>query len=69
MSEEKPEPRVKGRFALFDTPDGGIHIAYRPEGSDKDEHFQLPGKVMKFAQAFSEGKLTNPMEMIRMMQE
>jgi hypothetical protein len=69
QAQDKPEPRVKGRFALFDTPDGGIVIAYRPDDSDKDEHIQFPGKVLRFAKAFQEGKLTNPMEMMKAMQE
>lgn len=66
---EKPEPRVKGRFALFDTPDGGVVIAYRADGSDKDDHIQFPGKVLRFAKAFQEGKLSNPIEMMKAMQE
>ncbi len=60
-------PRVKGKFALFDTPDGGIHVAYRPDGADADEHIEVPGHVMKIAKMFGEGKITNPMEMIKLL--
>ena len=60
-------PRIRGKFALFDTADGGLHIAYRPEGDEEDQHFEIPGHVLKVAKMLSEGKLTNPMEMLRMM--
>jgi hypothetical protein len=69
QAQTKPEPRVKGRFALFDTPDGGVVIAYRPDGGEKDEHIQFPGKVLRFAKAFSEGKLSNPVDMMKAMQD
>jgi len=59
-------PRVRGKFALFDTDDGGLHIAYRPEGQDTDEHFHVPGHVLKMAKMFSEGDMS-PMEMMKNM--
>lgn len=57
-------PRVRGKFALFDTPDGGLHVAYRPDGQDTDQHFQVPGHILKMAKLLSEGKI-NPIEMLK----
>lgn len=60
------EPRIRGRFALYDIPDGGIHISWQPDGSDETQHAEIPGKVLKLAKAASEGNL-NPMQMAKIM--
>lgn len=59
-----PEPRIKGRFNLYDTPDGGLHIAYQQDGSEETEHLELPGKLLKLAEMMGKGKL-NPVEMFK----
>lgn len=40
-------PVLAGRFAIFTTPDGGYHLAYRPDESEEDEHVQIPGFYVK----------------------
>jgi hypothetical protein len=61
-------PRIRGRFALYDILDGGIHVAWIPEDSPDEEtqHFEVPGMVLRMAKAASEGKL-NPADMVKMM--
>ena len=45
----RPEPILMGRFNLFNTPDGGYHIAYIPDGSDETQHLEIPAMVVKMA--------------------
>jgi hypothetical protein len=68
MQQTEISPRIRGRFALYDIPDGGIHVAWIPEDSpDEDtQHFEVPGMVLRMAKAASEGKL-NPADMMKMM--
>lgn len=54
----KPEPVMKGVFSLYETPDGGYHIAYtneRGENPEETHHHQIPGMVVKLAKQASEG--------------
>jgi hypothetical protein len=61
---EMPEPRLKGRFNVYETPDGGLHIAYQPDPVDDQEqeiqHIEIPAKVIKLAQMINGGKM-NPL--------
>lgn len=60
MSEQtpatEPEAVLKGRFAIFETPDGGYHLAYRAEGTETDQHVQVPGFYVKMAMKQAGGK-------------
>ena len=62
----RPEPILMGRFNLFNTPDGGYHIAYIPDGSDETQHLEIPAMVVKMARLSAEGKL-NPVKALREM--
>jgi hypothetical protein len=64
-----PVPRLRGRFTLYDTPDGGMHIAYKPDGSETTEHFEIPGKVLKMAQLIQSGQMLNPAEIMKAMRD
>ena len=59
-----PEPALKGRFTLYDTPEGGYHIAYQADGEDETRHLEIPGMVIRMARASAEGKL-NPFQAMR----
>lgn len=48
-SKEKPTPFMRGKFAIYETPEGGLHIAYRVEGQDEDRHIALPAAAIKMA--------------------
>lgn len=60
-----PVPRMKGRFNLYDTPDGGLHIAYQEDyktadddGTPIDEpiqHLELPGRLVKLTESLKTG--------------
>lgn len=59
-----PEPAMKGRFTLYDTPEGGYHIAYQADGDAETRHLEIPGMVIRMARASAEGKL-NPLQAMR----
>lgn len=48
--EPNPEPILKGRFAIYATPDGGLHLAYRADGDDEDRHVPIPALALKVMQ-------------------
>jgi hypothetical protein len=49
--EPNPEPMLKGRFAIYETPDGGLHLAYRADGEDEDRHVPIPALALKVMSA------------------
>jgi putative sterol carrier protein len=71
-----PEPFMKGRFNLFNTPDGGIHISYQEDPKETDEdgtpieeptqHVDIPGMAVNTLKAMGEGKM-NPMKAAAML--
>jgi hypothetical protein len=50
VKTETPTPFMRGKFAIFETPDGGLHIAYRLEGSGDDKHITLPAAAIRMAE-------------------
>lgn len=64
MSESTPEPFLKGRFNMWETPEGGYHIAYVPDDSAETRHLEIPGMVVRMGKLASEGKL-NPVKAMR----
>lgn len=59
-----PDPILKGRFNLYETPDGGYHIAYLPDGDDETKHFEIPAMVIRMARMAADGKM-NPARMLK----
>ncbi len=58
---------MNGKFSLYETPEGGLHIAYSPEGEEEEtKHLEIPAMVVKMARMSAEGKL-NPLQAFRMM--
>lgn len=49
VSQTSPEPIIKGRFALYETADGGYHLSYTPDGVEAAEHVNIPGMYVKLA--------------------
>lgn len=47
---------VRGVYSIYKTADGGMHIAYRPEGAYEDQHLPVPPAMMAMMIAASEGK-------------
>lgn len=58
------EPVLKGRFTLYETPDGGYHVAYLPDDSTETRHLEIPGALVNLAKMGAEGKLS-PLAMAR----
>ena len=56
-----PEPILKGRFNMWETPDGGFHIAYVADGTDETQHIEVPGMAVNVARLVQDGKL-NPFQ-------
>lgn len=62
-----PTPFLKGLFSMYHTPDGGIHISYRPEGAEEDEHIQIPAPVVMLATQMEAGQRPSMRQMMKMM--
>lgn len=60
-----PQPLMRGRFSLYETPSGGYHVAYQADGEDETRHLEIPGQALKMARMLSEGG--NPMAMMSKM--
>lgn len=71
-----PTPRMRGRFNLYDTPDGGIHVSYQedPKNVDEDgtpidepvQHIDIPGQAIKMMKMMESGQLS-PMKALGML--
>lgn len=60
----EPEILHKGRYTLYKKPDGGLHLAYRREGAEADDHIELPAAMIRlFDRAQSENM--NPLQLAR----
>lgn len=49
-----PVPDSQGTYAVYRTPKGAIHLVYRPEGAEEDQHMEVPAfavELMDRAQA------------------
>lgn len=56
-----PEAFMKGKFSLYNTPDGGYHIAYKEDGDDTEtKHIEIPGHIAKMAKMMGDGHIPNP---------
>jgi hypothetical protein len=54
----------KGRYTLYEKPDGGIHLVYQRDDKDEPDHMDIPGMFLKLAKMAGEGTIS-PMEMMR----
>lgn len=51
-----PKLISRGRYSLYQAPDGGLHLAYRPEDADEDAHLVVPPWVIRAAEAAAGGQ-------------
>jgi hypothetical protein len=67
--DDAPVPRMKGRFNLYDTPDGGIHISYQedPKVIDAEwdeyveypvQHIDIPGQAIAMMKMLENGSMS-----------
>lgn len=45
-----------GKYSVYRTHDDSLLISYRPDGTDEDQHLEIPSKLMGLMIAASEGK-------------
>ena len=55
----EPQPVLRGKFSVYETPDGGYHIAYITDGQEDTNHLQIPGSALRMAAKLSGSK--NPL--------
>lgn len=46
-----------GRYRLYKTPEGGLHLVYRPDHLGADQHFPLPPAIMTAVKLMSRGPI------------
>lgn len=52
-----PAPDLKGKFAIYTTPDGGMKIAYKLDGTDENKVITIPAAAMSMAKMMGGGPL------------
>jgi hypothetical protein len=52
---EPPVPIQAGRYNLFDLPDGGYALLWRPDGEEDWQRRDIPGFLVKMAASQAEG--------------
>jgi hypothetical protein len=58
---------MKGTFAIYELPDGGRMLAYRPEGEEKANQIVIPAPLVKMMEAQQRGERVNPMQLLKTM--
>lgn len=56
--ETQPVILHEGRYRLYQKPDGTIRVQYRRDDSDEDDSLEIPGFILRMAEAMSEGKIS-----------
>jgi hypothetical protein len=64
IASNEPVMLHEGRYRLYQNPDGGMHLVYRPEGQDTDMHMEVPGALIRLSEQAATGKIS-PMQMMR----
>jgi hypothetical protein len=65
LEQAEPGKMIAGRFTVYKTGDGGMHVAYRMEGAEEDGHLPIPGSIIKLALSAAGGR--GPMGMLARM--
>jgi hypothetical protein len=60
LAPDRVAPSSQGTYAIYDTPAGGYHLAYRPKDATADEHLEIPPFIVKMARNAAEGKVPIP---------
>lgn len=42
-----PQMISVGRYALFAAPEGGLVLAFRPDGVEEDQHIEIPAMAVR----------------------
>jgi len=47
MTAPEPQALVSGKFTLYQTPKGGMHLALQVEGETEPRHVEIPAMMVK----------------------
>jgi hypothetical protein len=50
----------EGRYRIYQKPDGGMHLVYKRDDKETEEHMEIPGAMLRLAKAASEQNLSFP---------
>jgi hypothetical protein len=65
IASTEPVMLHEGRYRLYQNPDGGMHLVYRPDGDDAtDMHMEIPGALIRLSEQAASGKIS-PVQMMR----
>ena len=51
-----PVPDSQGTYAVYRTPKGAIHLVYRPQGVEEDQHLEIPAMIVSMAEKAAAGE-------------
>jgi hypothetical protein len=60
VDQALPNVLHEGRYRLYQKPDGGIHLVYKRDDKDTEDHMEIPGAMLRLAQMASEGNMSFP---------
>jgi hypothetical protein len=58
-------PMSSGTYAIYQTPQGGWHIAYLPSDTTDTQHFEIPAMAVQLFQAMQRGEMPSPFAMMK----
>ena len=61
-----PKILHEGRYRLYQKPTGDLHLVYKPDDQETEQHMEIPGKLLGLAQRAAQGQLS-PMDIIKEM--
>jgi hypothetical protein len=61
-----PKVLHEGRYRLYEKLDGNLHLVYKRDDQETEQHMEIPGKLLSLAQRAAEGQLS-PMDVIKEM--
>lgn len=50
----------EGRYRLYKKPDGGIHLVYKRDDADHEDHLEIPGGMLRLAEMAGKGDVSFP---------
>jgi len=59
-----PKVLHEGRYRLYEKPGGDLHLVYKRDDQETEQHMEIPGKLLGLAQRAAEGKLS-PMDVVK----
>lgn len=65
--DETPKCLSQGTYAIYQTPEGGWHIAYLPSDTPDTQHFEIPAMAVQLFQAMQRGEMPSPISMMKKM--